>query len=466
MDILYFYRRSKARELELRYSLRSVERYAPWVQRVWIFGDRPEFANESDELRCVPHGYLTRVGTYRVPVENFFLMLYLSSLIPELSPEYLWFCDDFILLRDFDLNDAQRVRYLEDLSDVTVRGRGLWKDSLWRTSDVLDRLGYSTLNFETHVPTRFTKKWVLEAWCDLKDFVTEDRWHGLLGPSAVLNHAQSGEAFDIIRLSDEDSRAAFHGKQPNYEQVSFECRNRKFLNFDDDAFGPAIQGFLEEQFPQPSKYEKPDRTPVATPASIPDVSAPFENQQYPQVAIPRRDGLGSFLNIQGLVGKGVQAGTSRGVFAAEILRQWQGTLSCVDTWAVEESAFPEVAAVTADRHDANFAEATRLLAQFEHRCTLHRTTAKLFSEAIPSQSLDFVYLDQRLTGQQLQQALSLWHPKIKPGGILAGRDYLDGLLPVGRFETKATIDAWAKANNIQLQCTGERIWRSWIASVT
>jgi hypothetical protein len=258
MDALCFFVHSKFEDVEIRYSLRSLARHAPWLRKVWVFGDRPAFLTEDRSLaEHFPHEYVARVGDFRTPVTNFFLMFYLSSLIPELAPEYLWFCDDFMLLDDLSEAQAREDRYLEDLSQMKLRGRGLWKDSLWRTYDLLRRLGYTGYNFETHTPTFFTKRRVLEAYCEFKDFVTQDRWYGLLGPTAILNHAYKVEpGMRPACIHDTGVRAGFYGSPPRPEQIPSKCAGRLFLSFDDAAFGPALQEFLRARFPHPCKYEK------------------------------------------------------------------------------------------------------------------------------------------------------------------------------------------------------------------
>ena len=268
MDALYFLRHSRSDDLEIRYSLRALARHLPGVRKVWVFGDRPAFLSDDTALvEHVPHEYVARVGNFRTPVTNFFLMFWLSSLIPELDNEFLWFCDDFILLDDLSEDDAKQARVVEDLSRTKNRGRGLWKDSLWRTYDLLRRLGYSGWNFETHVPTFFTKKRVLEAYCDFRDFVTEDRWYGPLGPTAILNHAYRTEQMPLVRLADEGRKIGFYGKPPSYEEVVEQCRGKTFLNFDDDAFGEGLRRYLHERFPDPSPYERPADEAPSEPAT-------------------------------------------------------------------------------------------------------------------------------------------------------------------------------------------------------
>ena len=55
----------------------------------------------------VSHESLAWIGPHRAPTANFFLMFYLTALLPELDEEYLWF-RDFVLLRDLWPEDARR----------------------------------------------------------------------------------------------------------------------------------------------------------------------------------------------------------------------------------------------------------------------------------------------------------------------------------------------------------------------
>jgi len=178
------FRHSQADDLELRYSLRSVETYLPYVRKVSTFGDRPDNpmrssagcpiagmrCQNSDDSRCfasraelgsapgevekcqdgifqrgnqfltrdttrvehVPHEYLARLGPYRTPLRNGFLMLFLASLLPELDREFLLFCDELIRLDGIHEQDFKRLRVHQDLRKVEVCGRGLLKEALWR----------------------------------------------------------------------------------------------------------------------------------------------------------------------------------------------------------------------------------------------------------------------------------------------------------------------------------------------
>ena len=266
MDIVYLFRHSKFNDAEIRYSLRSVAENLTWVRKVWVFGDRPEFL--SDDKRVIEHVPWEAVAWLRhvqAPVRNFFLQCFLVAQHPEVDAEFLLFCDDYILLAPLTEAVARRDRYLEDLSVVTQRGSGVWRQTLWRTHDWLRRLGYSGLNFETHTPMFLTKKRVFEAYRDMYDYVTEDRFFGMLGPTGILNHAYKQERFPLTKLSDENLHVGFHHKPADSAHIVAKSQGKLFLNFDDDAFSDDLRRFLAERFPEPCVYEL---TSSVTPDSV------------------------------------------------------------------------------------------------------------------------------------------------------------------------------------------------------
>ena len=257
MDVVSIFAHSKLADRELLFTLRSLERAAPWVRKVWIFGDRPQWlADHKGVVEHVPHEAMGKLGRWKVPLKNTFLMTFLASLIPGLSDEFLWMADDYILLEPIAESDLCRVRVLEDLKTV-ARGRGLWKDALWRTHDTLVRLGYGSLNFECHVPMFLTRKWVWDAYCDLQDYVTEDRYYGLLMATAVLNHAMKHQGLaDLVWLNQEERYAGFYKTPPTLDEIRTKIAGKSFMNFDDAAWGPGIEQFLGERFPQKSRFER------------------------------------------------------------------------------------------------------------------------------------------------------------------------------------------------------------------
>jgi hypothetical protein len=70
---------------------------------------------------------------------------------------------------------------------------------------------------------------VFDAWCDFKDFTTRDRWFGILGSTAILNHALKHEPFDLTNIHDEGTRVGFWGKSPAYQEAVQSATGKLFL---------------------------------------------------------------------------------------------------------------------------------------------------------------------------------------------------------------------------------------------
>lgn len=265
MDILYIYRRSTQEELELRYSLRSVARHLPYIRKVWIFGDQPAFLSDDRAIiEHVPQEYTAGIGQYRLPVVNLFLQIFLGSLIPELSQEFLLCADDYVLLDDVPEHSMRKDRALEDLfvslrqragvTAVAPPPRSAWREALWRTADLLMRLDLPVFNFESHIPAFMTKARVLDAFCVFRDFITEDRLYGPLACTAILNLAVKRERSDLVLLGEEKSRAGVY-VPTDFSTIQNHCAGKKFLNFDEAGFADSLRRYLDELFPDPSHYE-------------------------------------------------------------------------------------------------------------------------------------------------------------------------------------------------------------------
>ncbi len=93
-------------------------------------------------------------------------------------------------------------------------------------------------------------------------------------------------------------------------------------------------------------------------------------------------------------------------------------LLCIDPW----KAYFNISDVTAQR---NYEKATERLKN--HNATLMRMSSKEASRIIKDGSLDFVYIDGLHDFNSALEDLTLWTPKVRYGGIVAGHDYKDPL---------------------------------------
>jgi hypothetical protein len=125
---------------------------------------------------------------------------------------------------------------------------------------------------------------------------------------------------------------------------------------------------------------------------------------------------------------GVEVGTHLGYYAEVLLSNWGGTLICVDHWAIpwgyeEQAELLKTIDGNEDR-EQDFLSATKRLTRFGPRCQIRRATSVEAAQAISDESLEFVYLDGDHSKKGIETDLVTWWGKVRPGGILAGHDFL------------------------------------------
>lgn len=92
---------------ELRYSLRSVHLYAPFVRNIYLVtaGHRPRWLNEdTDRIRVVPHSEIFP-DAGMLPTFNSHAIEACLHLIPGLSENFIYFNDDVFLGREVTVED-------------------------------------------------------------------------------------------------------------------------------------------------------------------------------------------------------------------------------------------------------------------------------------------------------------------------------------------------------------------------
>jgi hypothetical protein len=139
-----------------------------------------------------------------------------------------------------------------------------------------------------------------------------------------------------------------------------------------------------------------------------------------------RNQLGEFLSERDLTTSGVELGTHRGDYAATLLESWPGKLYCVDPWENPPEYAWQATFLPGRGHDreGDYRAALRALARFGDRVALCRTLSAEAVEDFLDESLDFVYVDANHERPHVDEDLHLWYPKLRPGGVLAGHDFI------------------------------------------
>lgn len=180
-----------------------------------------------------------------------------------------------------------------------------------------------------------------------------------------------------------------------------------------------------------------------------------------------REDIPLMLNERGLVGAGAEIGVFAGQFSNRILSTWNGRhLMSIDPWLqATREEYDDVSNVEQSDQESNYAAARARLEQFGDRSTIWRMTSEEAAGRIPNACLDFVYIDARHDEASVHEDLELWLPKVRPGGIFAGHDYVDGDLPEGRFGVKSAVDRFFGERRLKVHVTREPGFPSWIVEI-
>lgn len=180
--------------------------------------------------------------------------------------------------------------------------------------------------------------------------------------------------------------------------------------------------------------------------------------------VPVREELPYLLNARGLVGCAVEVGVKRGEYSELLLGRWKGRhLISVDPWAEAPAEdYVDVANVAQQEHDGFHRETLGRLDQFGERSSVWRMFGGEAADRLPHHCLDFVYLDARHDGPSVTEDLETWMPKVRPGGVIAGHDYVDGMFPEGDFGVRSSVDAFFAARGWTVRATfADPPWFSW-----
>lgn len=180
-----------------------------------------------------------------------------------------------------------------------------------------------------------------------------------------------------------------------------------------------------------------------------------------------RGELPFMLNAYGLLGDGAEIGVKWGQHSAHILANWKGRkLFSIDPWREFTLAdYQDDSNASQQIQDENYQITRRSLAKFGGRSELMRMTSAEAAATMADHSLDFVYLDARHDYASVKEDIDLWFPKVKPGGIVSGHDYVtQDKIANTVFGVKAAVDEFVineKPGRL-LVTLREPIYKSWI----
>jgi len=234
---------------ELKYSLRSFEKFFSGLGEVWIFGYLPEYLDPSKihhipKQPVVKSGVFTQSGIRRLVARDH----------PEIGEDFIIASDDHYLLRPVSIDDFGPY-LLEDLSKVKTRGQSGWQQKLWRTYDLLVHMGYSTYNYESHTPMHINRQQYAEManlFINIEKAAHHDN-QSYCPSTAYWNI----EGAHLPRRLAEAYRCGFTtGNRTNRKsKIKTALEGKTFLYHNDRGLTRALKAVIQELYPEKSRFE-------------------------------------------------------------------------------------------------------------------------------------------------------------------------------------------------------------------
>lgn len=159
--------------LELKYALRSIEKYYPF-NTVYLIGQKPTW------IKNVVH--IPAMDSLKCRGANVFNKLCLCP-----SPEFVGWFDDHYLLKPVAEIEPH---YIGTLPEIIEKKQGLYKNILRNTFNLLTEMGKPTLCYDSHTPTIFKKEQLLELksfqWGGSISYAAKSLYYNIFGPEGSL----------------------------------------------------------------------------------------------------------------------------------------------------------------------------------------------------------------------------------------------------------------------------------------
>lgn len=233
IDVLYIYKHSPNDDKELKYSLRSLERYVLDVNRVFITGECPDFINKNKII-------FTPCEDCYAPMSSHWNKVQKTTLETNIGINFALMYDDIFFTRITHLTNYPH--YQRGVLGDDPNGGEHYKQTLLNARDLLRKENYTTFDYEVHTPFVYNKAnfWALK---DVFEPLKND--HQSMAVRSVYGNMFCKEApyRGDIKIRDKSTRV----KDVIGTADCFSCS--------DDAFNGQVLEFLGFEFPNKSKWE-------------------------------------------------------------------------------------------------------------------------------------------------------------------------------------------------------------------
>jgi hypothetical protein len=230
IDIVIPLGKSKINHLDLRYALRSIEKFTE-AGDIYINGERPKW------IKGVEHIFIADDPRKEYKERNIFLKTKQAFLYTD---RFLFMNDDHVFLEPTDIENYPNY-YKGTCYESMQKNSSNYRQTMNQTRKWLDMNGYPDLNYDGHCPIIFKKK-RFSVRTDRLDWNTPFGY----GMKSIYAAGLEGEHMSDCKIHE---RIAF-------DQAAQRCEGRHVVSFMDGAVKTGLGEYFEKLLPFKSKYER------------------------------------------------------------------------------------------------------------------------------------------------------------------------------------------------------------------
>lgn len=240
---VYPYMAQLAQGNELKYSIRSLQKFCNFDFDVVIVGDKPNWYNgkhvETGKVRNVDYAKAFDINQKMKAIFE-------STLVPD---NFFYIYDDVYCVNPCELSDFEKVIAMDYLPKSPQKtrfgGSTKWMKLLTDTRNAIKT--EDVWSYETHLPRMFNKGHL--------ELVMNS--YGVWLKPLLISTLYYNELFDkpdVILTDKNDYKAGIYQKM-NAQSIEAACKGKKWMNNTENAWSNYLDRFLANLLPESSKFE-------------------------------------------------------------------------------------------------------------------------------------------------------------------------------------------------------------------
>lgn len=225
--------KSKIDYLDLKYALRSVDKFLSGYGDIFLIGEKPKWAKN------IIHIPYSEIPSEIHKERNILNKIKFACYADEITNDFIFMNDDHFFISPKE--GYSEFYYKKDLKD-SLNNSSMYRHTMRHTYEYLLENGKKTFNYDTHCPIMYNKRKFLTTFEPI-DF-NIDFGYGIKSLYANLNDVDGVQMDDL----------KFVGKN-TLEDVEKKCENRHIISCNETSLRSGLGDYLKKMFPKKSRFE-------------------------------------------------------------------------------------------------------------------------------------------------------------------------------------------------------------------